>query len=249
MPDTTFIYALCEPGTRIVRYIGKSDNPKKRLGAHVRVSSEFTRHLGRWLKRLARSKQVPNLVILAEVPRRSWESEERRYIAAARMLGMDLVNSTDGGEGVTMTPETRKKIGISSGKARSGGRLTEAHRRAIGQGVLGTRHGLETRRKVREANIGEKNFHFGKFGPAHSSFGSKRKTSTSKFRGVCWHKIARKWVASIKVKGKLIHIGLFTDEADAARAWDAAAIKLYGLSVKTNFPLTPTEIQTILNHE
>lgn len=114
MPNTTFIYALCEPGSRTVRYIGKSNDPRCRLKyGHLLDSVTRNTHLGRWLKRIARNKQAPNLLILAEVSRRSWKSEERRYIAAARMLGMYLVNSTDGGEGITMTPETRRKIGAS----------------------------------------------------------------------------------------------------------------------------------------
>lgn len=108
-----FIYALCEPGTRTVRYIGKTIDPKKRLWDHLSVSRKKKTHLGNWLRSL--SGAAPNFVILSEVPESEGSAEEIRYISAARTsLGMDLVNATDGGDGVTMTPEIRAKMSAAS---------------------------------------------------------------------------------------------------------------------------------------
>ena len=42
---------------------------------------------------------------------------------------------------------------------------------------------------------------------------------TSEYTGVTWHKKARKWVANIKIEGKLAYLGLFTEEIDAANAY------------------------------
>lgn len=42
------------------------------------------------------------------------------------------------------------------------------------------------------------------------------KNNTSGVVGVCWHKGASKWCASIRVNGRNIHLGLFTDLAAAA---------------------------------
>lgn len=60
---------------------------------------------------------------------------------------------------------------------------------------------------------------------------------TSKFRGVHWHKRRLKWTAQIKVDGKIISLGYFTDEVDAAHAYDAAARKYFvdGF-LQLNFP-------------
>jgi hypothetical protein len=51
---------------------------------------------------------------------------------------------------------------------------------------------------------------------------------SSRFKGVSWHKAKSKWRAQIWVKGRFIHLGLFTDEMDAARAYDNAMFKYKG---------------------
>lgn len=63
------------------------------------------------------------------------------------------------------------------------------------------------------------------------------------FKGVSWNKNAGKWSASIssgpvKLSGKRarVHLGLFTDPAVAARAYDAAAREHFGAYAALNFP-------------
>jgi hypothetical protein len=53
-----------------------------------------------------------------------------------------------------------------------------------------------------------------------------RKDNTSGYKGVC--KNYSKWMASISYKGASVHIGLYTDILDAARAYDAKAKELFG---------------------
>jgi hypothetical protein len=52
--------------------------------------------------------------------------------------------------------------------------------------------------------------------------------TSSRFKGVTWHKKRRKWQASIKVNGKFHYLGLFSDEEKAARAYADAAIATQG---------------------
>lgn len=54
------------------------------------------------------------------------------------------------------------------------------------------------------------------------------KGSTSKYIGVHWFKNAKLWTAQIKKKGKLIKLGYFKIEENAAVAYNNAAIKLHG---------------------
>ncbi len=51
---------------------------------------------------------------------------------------------------------------------------------------------------------------------------------SSRFKGVRWHKGAHKWCAQIKYRGVSRHLGLFTDELDAARAYNVAAVEMFG---------------------
>ena len=46
----------------------------------------------------------------------------------------------------------------------------------------------------------------------------KKAVKRSKYKGVTWHTRDLKWVARKKVKGKIHHIGYFTDQHEAARA-------------------------------
>jgi hypothetical protein len=55
---------------------------------------------------------------------------------------------------------------------------------------------------------------------------------TSQYKGVHWSARNKKWKSAIRRK----HLGTFTDEADAARAYDAAARELFGEFAHLNFP-------------
>jgi hypothetical protein len=65
-----------------------------------------------------------------------------------------------------------------------------------------------------------------------------RQTS-SKFKGVCWHKGDRirkgRWQASITVEKKRVCLGSFQDEKLAATAYDEAAMENFGEFARTNF--------------
>lgn len=62
-----------------------------------------------------------------------------------------------------------------------------------------------------------------------------RKDNTSGFKGVVWHKQARKWMSEICHKGTLIYLGLFENKLDAALAYDEKARELFGKFARTNF--------------
>lgn len=61
--------------------------------------------------------------------------------------------------------------------------------------------------------------------------------NTSGFRGVSFDRRAGNWKACISVGGKNKHLGTFATAEGAARAYDAAAIELYGAFACTNVML------------
>ena len=63
--------------------------------------------------------------------------------------------------------------------------------------------------------------------------------SSSKYKGVAWHKRRGKWQAYIKIGDKIRHLGVFTDELAAARAYDIAARQHFGEFARPNFDVLP----------
>jgi len=46
-----------------------------------------------------------------------------------------------------------------------------------------------------------------------------KKEGTSKYPGVYWHSKEKKWMAAIRINGKKVHLGTFSDEAMAGLAY------------------------------
>jgi hypothetical protein len=59
---------------------------------------------------------------------------------------------------------------------------------------------------------------------------------SGRYKGVTWHKGARKWLAQIMCDRKYRYLGLHAAEEDAARAYDRAARELHGEFARLNFP-------------
>jgi hypothetical protein len=55
-----------------------------------------------------------------------------------------------------------------------------------------------------------------------------RATSKSGFRGVTWNKTARKWVATIGLKGRIVYLGCFESKEEASLIYENAAQEHFG---------------------
>jgi hypothetical protein len=61
-------------------------------------------------------------------------------------------------------------------------------------------------------------------------------SSGSKYKGINRYKNKNRWVARIMFEKKRIHLGIFRNEIEAAKAYDRAAIKYHGEFASLNFP-------------
>lgn len=137
--NTTFIYALCDPRTFEVRYVGKADNPYKRYYRHL--IDKYPCHRVDWIKSLLKLGLLPIQQILEECSEDEWEQKERSWIAFEKHCGCDLTNGTDGGDGYRggkHTEESKRKA--SDNSPRKGKHLSEEEKEKICRGQLGRPH-------------------------------------------------------------------------------------------------------------
>lgn len=69
---------------------------------------------------------------------------------------------------------------------------------------------------------------------------TKQANNTSGYKGVRRDKERNKWIAQIKINQKNRFIGRFDSREEAARAYDAKALELFGEFAYTNFPIVKT---------
>lgn len=162
------IYTLSHPKTRDVRYVGwTSCGLKTRLSQHLRESKTSRKtHKLNWIRFLLKHGLVPRIDILEVVAKDTYEEKEIYWI---NHFGRNnLTNATDGGGGTVgyiHTPEQR-----AANSARTSG---ESHY------CFGKHLPKKTRKRIGDANRGEKNGMFGKTGTMRGKTGENHP---------CWEK-------------------------------------------------------------
>jgi hypothetical protein len=108
------VYALIDPLTLDVRYVGMSVDAKKRFTRHLHLARKsHHHHLYYWIRSLLRQEREPILEILEDdLDRTDVGDRERFWIAYFKDQGCDLTNMNEGGLGGTfaLTTEERKAI-------------------------------------------------------------------------------------------------------------------------------------------
>jgi hypothetical protein len=102
------IYALAEGPNDPPRYVGKTMHwLHQRYRAHISEARKGTRRpVYTWIRKLLQQGKEPTLVWLENVKsNEDWQERESYWISKFRAEGVDLLNLTDGGEGV---PGARK---------------------------------------------------------------------------------------------------------------------------------------------
>lgn len=134
MKSTTFIYTLSDKSGNI-RYIGKSNTPRKRLYSHIiECKTDRISHKINWIKSLLNKNEVPIIDILDEVLIEDWEFWERYWIEQFLQWGFNLTNIATGGingNDYKRTESTKQKMRVS----KLGTTLSTEHKKNISDSV------------------------------------------------------------------------------------------------------------------
>jgi hypothetical protein len=144
----TIIYALIDPLTGEIRYVGKTiSTPSQRLAVHLYYARKNHRTgCARWLKRLSDVGLRPEIYVL-QTAHEDWQEVERFWIAKLRQDGVSLLNHTAGGDGLNEYSHTET--------ARANMRESQRLRYATNPSPLkGRARPVEVVEKCRAANLG-----------------------------------------------------------------------------------------------
>lgn len=97
------VYALIDPNTNLVRYVGRSVNIGSRFTSHKSSSRDYP--VNRWIKKLKSEFKSPLIKILEIHPKP--EKIEAKWIKHYRAIGQCDLNLHDGGKGVPMSGSGR----------------------------------------------------------------------------------------------------------------------------------------------
>jgi len=173
-PDSipVHIYALSDPRTGVVRYVGKSWTIRKRLTQHLSAARTRAKkgHVYSWLRSLLREGVAPALTILETVSAGGpWQEREKHWIQYFRQSGVPLTNLTDGGDGthglhsplrgIPLSDLHRQHVreGRRNGTASpgfKGHKHTPVSVAKMSMVRVGKKQSIETRKKRAEANRG-----------------------------------------------------------------------------------------------
>lgn len=137
-----FIYVLIDPRSDLVRYVGWTSKPTRRLAKHIKHAKEGQQsHRCRWIRAVLEAGLKPVLRFVDQ-GNGDWQEAEKKWIAYYKAQGASLTNATDGGEGMLgwKHPEEHKarmaermkgnKHGIGN-KSRTGQKLSDEERATL----------------------------------------------------------------------------------------------------------------------
>ena len=167
----TKIYTLSEP-SGIIRYVGKTSGTlNDRLYDHLYEAKRgINSHKNKWIRMLLRQGLLPTIHQIDEVEGDGCD-REIGWISFYKIMGLDLVNATDGGDGLfNPSVETCRKIGESHSGSKHW---------AYGQHLS-----AEIRNKMSKAHQGEKAYWYGK----HLSAKTCKKMREAHIGQIPWNK-------------------------------------------------------------
>lgn len=221
--DTWFVYGLVDSREpEEIRYIGITNDPRRRLSHHLSSVLDNSTHKARWVAKTVRDGGEILMMPLA----RGLGIGDAKLVECAEIASrQNLTNLTIGGDGISgciFSQESRAKMS----RARKLRKTSDETRSKMSASHAGKKKGAEHVAKC-AATVRLRGPHVGPY------------------KGVSFNKRSGMWVVNIGLDGKQKHIGYFTTPELAALAYDRAALEAWGGSCYLNFPVAMTASQEI----
>lgn len=148
----TYIYTLSDQDGNI-RYVGKSNNPTKRLLHHKWNDRKCK--LTSWLTSLRQKGLEPVLEVLDLVEENEWRFWEQFWISQCKTWGFKLTNMTEGGEGFAsgdLNPAHLPHVKAIRSKVHKGKKLSKKTRDKISESLTGRKNPEHSKRMTGRTN-------------------------------------------------------------------------------------------------
>lgn len=133
----TYIYILRHPETFEVKYVGKTNNIKRRFAQHKSkkcLEKTGSKKLASWILKLLSNDLLPIMEIIEECDD-NWAEREKYWISY--YSNTNLCNLSEGGEGVGHNDSTKSKIK----NALIGRKRSDEEKQAISKAMTGIKRG------------------------------------------------------------------------------------------------------------
>ena len=137
----TYIYILRHPETFEVKYVGKTNNIKRRFAQHKSkkcLEKTGSKKLASWILKLLSNNLFPIMEIIEECDD-NWVEREKYWISYYSNT-TTLCNLSEGGEGVGHNDSTKSKIK----NALVGRKRSDEEKEAISKAMIGKKRGKYT---------------------------------------------------------------------------------------------------------
>lgn len=148
------IYVLRDPTDYSIRYLGKTKcSLRKRLLEHLKYNGKD--HRSFWIQSLLNKDLEPIIEQVDLCYEAEWREKERRWIRQCKLMGFDLTNGTEGGDGCSGWRHTEEsKANLS--KALKGRVFTEEWKTKISKKAKERCNNPEFKAKLSIARKGKK---------------------------------------------------------------------------------------------
>jgi hypothetical protein len=148
--SSVVIYALVDPRSDCIRYIGQAKNAENRLLGHLNDPARTRKN--NWIRQLLKLGLKPIMEILEETS--DPDRDECFWIASLRAAGANILNQNDGGA-VVYTDEIRAKL-AAAGRKGKGRKKSEEHKAKLRAANLATWSDPVKRQEHSKINKGRK---------------------------------------------------------------------------------------------